>query len=377
MESIQLLKSLISIDSVFPNERKLAEHIENVLKELGFTVRRISVGDNRFNVVGERGSIGKSIGFYGHLDTVPAYGKWLKSPTTSWEDGDRLYGLGSSDMKAGVAAILMACNLSTKQRIKVAFGVDEENISEGAFAILNDGFFNDCEGVVVTELGESNRESLGSKMITLGRRGHVVYEVHVPGRSAHGAHVPLGINSIDEASRFVLKLRDMRLPNDNRFPPATQFVCKFHSENTSLSIPDNAVLEIDRHTIPPETAESVLADLQNQVIKLYELGEFREIDGNKITVNIKPRKTPYLDPYGTSKEHPFVKKLAHAVKSYHKVDPLYTYGASVADENVFAKSGLPVVTIGAIGGNEHSANEWVSKKSYLELIDVLKTFLSS
>lgn len=389
MESIQLLKDLISINSVFPNERKLAEYLELHLIELGFSIKRLPISDNRFNLLAERGSEGKSIAFYGHMDTVPAYGEWKKSPTDPWEDGDRIYGLGASDMKAGIAAILKACDrelcsrdlpegqtdCESDRKIKLIFGVDEENISEGAQEITKSGFLNDCEGIIATEAGESDHGSFGSKMITLGRRGHPIYEVSVPGKSSHGAHTSLGTNAINEAARVVLALERMEMKQNSLFPHASQFVRSFHAENTSLSIPDSAVIELDRHTVPPETSQSVLNELQSFIDSLYSNGEFKEINGKRITVKLKQRKTPYLDPYVTNKEHPFVKKLATAVQGYHKSDPVYNYGSSVADENVFAKLGMPVVTIGPIGGNEHSADEWVSKQSYLDLIGVLREFI--
>ncbi|MDO8554296.1 MAG: M20/M25/M40 family metallo-hydrolase [Candidatus Micrarchaeota archaeon] len=377
MEAIQLLKELISINSVFPNEKQLAEYLEMHLIELGFTIKRIPVSEGRFNLVAERGTQGKSIAFYGHMDTVPAYGKWKKPPFETWEDGDKLHGLGSMDMKAGLAAILKACDFESDRKIKIAFGVDEENISEGAQVILKSGFLNDCEGIVVTEAGQSDKLALGTKMITLGRRGHPVYEITIPGKSSHGAHVHLGINAINEAARFVLALEKLQLPNNNLFPPATQFVRSFNASNSSLSIPDVAIIELDRHTIPPETSESVLNELRVFIDSLYSSGQFKEIEGKRITVKLKERKTPYLDPYVTNKEHSFVKRLATAVTVYHKCEPIYNYGSSVADENVFAKIGLPVVTIGSLGGNEHSADEWVSKQSYFDLIEILRNFILS
>ena len=70
-------------------------------------------------------------------------------------------------------------------------------------------------------------------------------------------------------------------------------------------------------------------------------------------------------------------KFAEIIKQKFGSGPKYGYGLSVADENIFAARGVPVAVIGAKGGNEHAANEWVFKSSYFELIDVLKTFLRS
>ena len=56
MDTITWLRELVSIKSVFPNELEIAEYLEARLKKLGFSTKRIYISENRFNVVGERGT---------------------------------------------------------------------------------------------------------------------------------------------------------------------------------------------------------------------------------------------------------------------------------------------------------------------------------
>jgi len=370
MDPIELLRELVSINSVFPNERKIGEFVEDQLRELGFSVQRQELSAGRFNVLAERGAEGKSLILYAHLDTVPVYGKWKSDPLVLTEDGGRLHGLGVYDIKSGIAAILKACETKSERRVKVAFCVDEENDSAGAHEMCNSDFVRDVEGVVATEILDVPNAS--SNCVMLGRRGRCVLQLEVPGRSAHGGHSSDGINAISEAARLVQLLERMELPSHKLLPKPNQFVRKIAAESTSLSVPDKAIVELDRHLVGPETPETARVDVQKFIDSLYDSGEFREIDGRRIVVGVKPREVPYLLPYTTANSSELVNRVGVAVRGVTNSEPRFVYGASVADENIFAMHGLPVVTVGPVGGNQHQANEWVTKKSYLELIEVLK-----
>ena len=366
-DPVALLSKLVSIDSIYPNERKLAIFLEKELKKRRFSVSRQKISSDRFNLLAVRGDRGKPIMFYGHMDTVPIYGKWKTDPFALCEKGDHLVGLGAWDMKSGIAAILSAVDkVDDDRRIKIVFGVDEENISEGAQAIIKSRFLDDVDGVIVTEAGNSGNIALGPRMVTLGRRGRAVYLIEVSGQSAHGASGK-GINAALVAARIVQTLEKQKMRSHKLLPKANQFVRKIHSEVEGLTIPDKAIIELDRHLVPPETFESVLVELNESV------DSFRA-EGVHIHVSLKERRTPYLLPYVSDRNDPFVRTVCEAVKArYKKV--AYNYGLSVADENVFAAAGLPVATIGPVGDLDHSADEWVSKKSFLELIDVLRIII--
>jgi len=374
MDAIKLLSKLVSINSVFPNEYKLAVFLEDYLKNIGFITKRQYIDKNRFNVLGEKGKENwKSILFYGHMDTVPSYWELDSNPFKLREEGDRLYGLGTWDMKCGLAAILKALEtVNIDKKIKVAFTCDEENISKGAYTLVRSRFLDNVECIFVTESGLNDKGISGPQMITLGRRGRAVYSFTVTGKSSHGADVNRGINAITEASKLVIELDSMNknFRKHGLLPHPTQFINKVFAESTSLSTPFKAYLELDRHLVPPETPESVLREIKNHTLKLSKDGLLKA----KVEIRIKPRETPYLAPYLTPTNHKFVKILSNIVKrKFGKV--IYNYGLSVADENVLATK-RHVVTIGTKGANEHAANEWVSKQSYFNLVSILADLIT-
>ncbi|VVC01085.1 [LysW]-lysine/[LysW]-ornithine hydrolase [uncultured archaeon] len=376
MDSVDVLKKLISINSVFGNELEMAVYLDERLRQVGFSTDRVTLSDARYNVVGERGRRGKPILFFGHMDTVPPYGKWVGSPFVPREDGDRIYGLGSADMKGGLGAILEACGQESDRKIKVAFCVDEENVSAGSQELVKSGFLRKVAAVVSTELSTSKGEPKGTGEITLGRRGRCVLEISVPGRSAHGAQGEKGISAIMEAARLVQELERLNgnLGSHRLLPPPTQFVRRLSAESTSLSIPERAVIELDRHLVSPQTPESALRETGLFIERLYAAKKFAPIDGKKITLRLKERATPYLAPYITPASNSYVRLLSKIAEE--KAGSVsYGYGTSVADDNRLASAGLPVMSIAPLGAGEHTDKEWVSKSDYLRLIEILKEFI--
>ena len=112
-DAVSLTRSLLAYDTINPpgRERDCARHAGALLEEWGFQVVYHEYEPGRTSVIARAGGSDARapLCLTGHLDTV-ALGsrKWSKDPFAGETDGDRVYGRGSSDMKAGVAAILLA-----------------------------------------------------------------------------------------------------------------------------------------------------------------------------------------------------------------------------------------------------------------------------
>jgi acetylornithine deacetylase len=126
---LNLLKDLVAIPSVSGTEEAIARFVEESVRGWGLDVRR---DDASVTVVVERGTSTPTIVFASHLDTVPAGDGWTRQPFVPSVDGDRLYGRGSGDAKASVAAMLTAArdfaegNGSSRGRVAVVLGYGEE-----------------------------------------------------------------------------------------------------------------------------------------------------------------------------------------------------------------------------------------------------------
>src|SRR5262249_33977557 len=98
--------------------RDCARRIGALLEEWGYRVDYHEYEDARTSVIARAGgNDAKSpLCLTGHLDVVPLGTRaWTRAPFSGETDGDRLYGRGTSDMKAGIAAMLLAARALAKQ----------------------------------------------------------------------------------------------------------------------------------------------------------------------------------------------------------------------------------------------------------------------
>ncbi|HET9947200.1 MAG TPA: M20/M25/M40 family metallo-hydrolase, partial [Patescibacteria group bacterium] len=186
--STEILRELVETPSVFPNEAAISGKIKGMLLEYGFKVHEVPVEPGRNNIVGTFGESDRYLGFYGHMDTVPPHADYQQDPFTLKIEGDRATGLGVIDMKGGVAAILETAKFAAENNlpVKVLFGVDEENISKGAHALVDAGELDDVAFLVVGESGQVDDYDQDFAL-NYGRKGHLQYNIHVAGRSVHAA----------------------------------------------------------------------------------------------------------------------------------------------------------------------------------------------
>jgi len=366
----ELLKKLVSIPSAHPNEKEMAVFLEKELKKRGFKTQRQPVGKNRFNVLGELGNSKTCVLFYGHMDTVEPCKGWKSDPYELLVKNDRAYGLGSNDMKGGIVSILKALEgIKTNDlKIKVAFAVDEENISEGADVLVKSGWLNDVDFSIIPEIATSGTSSNEPNLITLGRRGRVAFKITVLGRAAHGAQPELGINAIEDASKIILALENIKLAKHEKLGKASVCPLSLICTVKTLSVPDTAEILVDRHLVPPETKTFVLKQMRELIAKLNLRSE--------VKVEFVNRKTQFLMPYFTPENDKFVQVASGVVKEHYN-NVMYSYGLSVGDENYFgARLGIPSVVIGPKGGNAHCSNEWVSLQSIQKLTDIYTEILN-
>src|SRR5579862_6583610 len=142
-EARTLLAELVSIDSVNPRlvpggagEAEIARFVGRWLEQRGLEVKVADVEPGRPNVIARargRGG-GRSLLLYAHMDVVGVDG--MTDPFRPRTEGNRLYGRGAYDMKAGLAAIMVAAAHAAERGVAgdviVAAVCDEEFASVGA-----------------------------------------------------------------------------------------------------------------------------------------------------------------------------------------------------------------------------------------------------
>ena len=207
-DAIALTRELLRFDTINPpgQERACARHAGALLEQWGFRVDYHEYAEGRTSVVARAGgSDAKApLCLTGHIDTV-ALGSaaWTRDPFAGEADGDRLYGRGSSDMKAGVAAILLAARDAAKRLegtpgVVIVLTAAEEGGCIGSEHLARTQLLGRAGAMVV---GEPT-----SNYPLVGHKGSLKFHAKFRGVSAHGSMPELGVNAIYKAAKAVSRL---------------------------------------------------------------------------------------------------------------------------------------------------------------------------
>lgn len=415
MDVVELTRALIAIDSINPfraerhgdhwhidgNEAEILDFCDDFLKNAGFRTWRQDCGGGRQNLLAEKGTGSRSFLLYSHVDTVEVKEGWsyeealtpkLGTLDVDGEEQEVLYGLGSNDMKGGLAVILQAAASAQMQhsKLKVALGCDEEFLSLGSHCLVHEtSFLDDVEAILVPEVGEAIAEGpRDAWLVTLGRCGRTELVIDVPGTGGHGAEPDRSgrVNAVTQAAVLAqaIELYSQAMPSYHPFPSSPQeirssaLVTRIEGGDGVLSIPDSARLIVNRVLTPMETPELALQHMEALISQLAESGTLRPVhrDDQTLwpTVTVRERPTPLLRPYQISLEEVFVQQVLEAVAEHGEFQ--LGLGLSVADENRFAAEAfLPVVVIGPRGEDCHAPWEWVTTKSLYGLQGIYEDVL--
>lgn len=366
MDTLTLLSTLVSTRSVYPEEQRIAGCIESYLREWGFTVEKVMTEGGRPNLIGTFGRSTKYLAFYGHMDTVPPAGDYTRDPFSVSSDGDIVRGLGVCDMKGGLTCILQAAEWASQNNmpLKVIFGVDEEDISRGAHDLVQSGRLNDVGFLIVAESGQI-QDYTQPMSVCLGRKGRILFELEVFGKTAHAAESFKGINAIEQACRLIQGLGSLSLPNHPSLGQTSLVIQGISAQSDSFSVPDRCIFTASLLTTPGMLGSDFMASVLELARSL----------GIEMKIRIKQRPTPYGDAYEIDTSNAFYNLVNQEVLTPLGVKPIYT--PSVADENVFAnRLRIPVLTIGVIGGGDHTGEEWAKLSSFQTVFESYKSCIT-
>jgi len=217
-EMIAFAQSLVAIPTVNPpgeNYRACAEFIGNQLAQFGYEVAFVSAEGlpehteryPRVNVIGEmRGAPARPcLHFNGHFDVVPPGDGWTVDPFAGVVRDGKLFGRGSSDQKAGIAASIFAVEAIRRAGVKLGGSIEQSGTVDeesGGFAgvayLAERGYIgrDRTDFVIITE-------PLNVDRVCLGHRGVYWFEVATLGRIAHGSMPFLGISAIGKMADFI------------------------------------------------------------------------------------------------------------------------------------------------------------------------------
>ena len=274
--AVELTRSLLNFNTINPPgaEQSCAQFVGDLLKAAGFTVDYAEFAPTRTSVVARIGGVNgrRPLGFTGHIDTVPLGAtEWKRDAFGASLEGGKLYGRGSSDMKSGVAAFVVAA-LRMKEQLKNGPGAtlvitaDEECGCGGAAHLVKQG----------TLLGEVGALVIGEPTANyplVGHKGAMWLDVATRGITAHGSMPERGDNAIYKAAAAIEKLRqyDFAVASHGLMGSPTLNVGTVHGGLNINSVPDSAVIGVDIRTIPGQDHARLRSDLQRVLGETVEI----------------------------------------------------------------------------------------------------------
>jgi acetylornithine deacetylase len=368
---VDLLSELVRINSVNltlshgPGENEIAKYIRHRLDELELGPEIQTIAPDRHNVIAvvSGSNPGKSLLLNGHLDTVGVEG--MDDPFILRQEGDRLYGRGTYDMKGSLAVMLLLAEYFTRHPppldILLTFVADEEDKSIGMDHLVEKWLPDISPPPFGAVFLEPTEEDIG-----VCHKGFSWYELEVAGKAAHGSRPEEGIDAILPLRYALNELNKIQADLLNREPDPLLGHAALHSSiiagGTELSmIPSYSHLQWERRTLPGESEQDLELELERTV---------RAVGNHPGNHEVKGRKLFLRPPYRVPDNAEILSRLQKASPQSSSVGFSFW-----ADSALAGKAGIPSVLFGPIGHGAHAVDEWVSLKSLLNVYETLKRLI--
>ncbi|MBY0120488.1 M20 family metallopeptidase [Bacillus sp. S/N-304-OC-R1] len=372
MDEIQFLQEILQINSSNPpgNEHKVTEVFIERCKKKGIPFKLTFLEENRSNFeVTLKGKGDKHLFLCGHMDTVsPGEIEWDHAPFSGEIVGERIYGRGASDMKSGLAAMYLALESLYLEKdvppatITFLATAGEEVDSCGARAFLNN---NENRVIDALVIGEPTNEK-----IVVGHKGALWLEISTFGKTAHGAMPHQGINAVDHMVEVIKVLDRLKIDWKLEREPlgsSSLAVTMINGGIQTNVIPDKCTIRIDIRTVPPQSHDRLMVELNTELNKLVERNILYQFNITKVL-----DRPPVLTPVTSD-----IIQCAFAIKDEQDTNcfgvSYYTDAAVLNPRSV-----IPTLIYGP--GDEklaHQPNEWVSISSYRRSIEFYKSLILS
>ena len=399
-EAVAWLSELVAEPSLLGQERAAQDRVRQKFSSLGLSVHEFLINEERLksheawspsilsyegrpNVVGvhePKGPVrGKSLILNGHIDVVPvgAASLWTRPPFEPHIEGDRLYGRGSADMKAGIVAYTMAFkalqNLGYEPAAKVILQsvVEEECTGNGALACLVEGYTAD--GALITEPVAG---------VMTGQMGVIWLAIETKGVPVHAAYAHTGVAAIEFAQYLVAKLRELEKHWNEPAQKHPHF-CHFeHPVNFNLgkiaggewasSVPTECRVDLRLGFYPGIKPAQVRREVEALLAEAHRSHPHAKSLQYKVVYSGFQAEGLVVDM-----EQPLITELigVHELVAGKPVQRnAFTGTTDVKFFHLYG--GIPATCYGPAGADIHGIDEWVSIDSMIECSAVLAVLIA-
>ncbi len=365
-----MLGDLVHIDSINPllvpgaaGEHAIAAFIAERVAARGLEVEMPEVAPDRPNVIARyRGTGGgRSLILNAHTDTVGVAGMRIPPFALRVENG-RLYGRGSADTKASLAAMIAAIEavqssgLSLRGDVILAAVADEEYSSLGTEQMARTVQADAC---IIGEDTALHR--------LVAHQGFAWYEIETVGRAAHGMHPEQGIDAIAMMGRVLggLDRLHREVISHDLHPLTGQAV--FHNGTiqggTEPGIyPARCSLQIEIGCNPGSTMALRRREIDALLVELAATDPAFE---SRVIVHVE------REPFDSDPEADIVRALGDCVREVTGRESRIVGANGWMDAALVQAAGIPTVVFGPRGAGFHADVEWVETAQVVEAARVL------
>lgn len=342
----KILADLIRINTINDKSNKeIREYIKLFLGTLNFEFEEIGDSSNKV-LIAKRGN--PKLGFVCHTDTVDIASGWIYEPMNLTKDNEYYYGLGVSDMKGGIAALLSSISEIPKTTSCAIYFTYDEEIGFNGIKELVASKKNLPDNLVFTEPTDLAP--------VIANKGCMEFKVVFKGKSTHSSTPMLGENAIYKALDYVRELSGFANSFTEKkdefydIPYTTFNLSKIMGGNSINSVPDNAEIYFDFRTTDKKIEKEILEYLD------YLNAKFNT--KMKIINNVPCAKT---------KSQKFIDIIQDICNMKCKGLNYVTEASFMVNKNILILGPGPVTA--------HESNEHISIESYDKTVETYKKII--
>ncbi len=371
MGNLDLLKKLIKIESISPNDNGCFDVIKQQFDGLNFAFEENNYKNISNLIITNGDSKNKTFCFLGHTDVVPPgpESEWTVPPFSGEIIDNKIYGRGAADMKGGVACFISALKEFLSEYKDPSFNImillnsnEEGKLENGKVDKVINEMIDKDEFIDFCLIGEASSSKKVGDVIRIGRRGSLSGNLKVYGIQGHVAYPKQALNPILGIGKTLEELKNMEWDHGNENFEPTSFQISNIKSGTGAENVVPGVLEMTfNFRFSPESSPDQLKEMFEVLLKKSDL-------------QYDVRWTLSALPFLTSKTE-FIDIVKSSIKEINNIDTKIDNGGGTSDGRWIAPMGSEIVELGPLNKTIHQIDEHVDIEDLIILKEIYKKIL--
>ena len=371
MNNLELLKKLIKIESISPNDNGCFDVIKQQFDGLEFSFEETKYKNISNLIITNGDSKNKTFCFLGHTDVVPPgpESEWSVPPFSGEIIENKIYGRGAADMKGGVACFISALKEFLSENKNPSFNImvllnsnEEGKLENGKVDRVVNEMIDKNKFIDFCLIGEPSSSKKVGDVIRIGRRGSLSGNLKVYGIQGHVAYPKQALNPILGIGKTLEELKNMEWDRGNENFEPTSFQVSNIKSGTGAENVVPGVLEMTfNFRFSPESTPDRLKEKFEELLKKSDL---------KYDVSWTLSALPFL----TSKTE-FIDIVKSSIKEINNIDTKIDNGGGTSDGRWIAPMGSEIVELGPLNKTIHQIDEHLDIEDLSTLKEIYKKIL--